>query len=283
MIDLSIIIVNYNGEKLLTDCLRSIYGSTHKTSFEVILVDNRSTDNSLRLVKELFPKVEIIKNEENFGFCKANNQALRVYHGRYALLLNNDTIVKDKALDRMVEFMDAHPGAGACGPKLLNPDGTVQHQGGFFAREFWISPTPVTVNYLIAACLLIRRTTIDQVGLLDENFFFSNDDLDYTRRIVKAGWKIYFVPQAEVVHLGGYTINLFRKEIFVEGFRGGLYFCKKHYGLIAYQFYRWLVVFLLLPVILITALIYPWLKNKEKLTAYLEILRIFVKGELRRV
>ena len=110
MIDLSIIIVNYNGEKLLGDCLRSIYNSTGKISFEIILVDNHSSDNSLRLVKEQFPRVTILENEENLGFCKANNQGLKVYHGRYALLLNNDTIVKEKALDRLVEFMDAHPG-----------------------------------------------------------------------------------------------------------------------------------------------------------------------------
>lgn len=277
MIDLSIIIVNYNGAKLLEDCLRSIYDTVKKATFEVIVVDNHSEDGSPLILKK-YPKVELIANDENVGFCKANNQALKIYHGRYALLLNNDTVVKEGALDKLVEFMDAHPGAGACGPKLLNRDGTIQHQGGMLGRRFWLATKPVTVNYLIAACLLVRRGTIDRIGLLDENFFFSNDDLDYTRRIVKDGWKIYFVPQAEVFHYGGYTTNLFKKMIFVEGFRGGLYFCRKHYGLIAYQLYRWLGALLLLPVILLTALTYPWLKHKDKLAAYLEILAIFVKG-----
>lgn len=194
MTDLSIIIVNYNGSKFLEDCLNSVYRGTNKTDFEFIFIDNHSSDNSVEIVRANFPRVRIIENQQNLGFCKANNQGLKICQGRYALLLNTDTVVKDGALDRMVEFMDAHPEAGAGGPKLLNPDGTPQHQGALFNKKFWLSKSPVKVDYVIGACLMVRREVIDKVGGLDENFFFSNDDLDWCRRIRKAGWDVYFLP-----------------------------------------------------------------------------------------
>lgn len=280
MIDLSIIIVNYNNEKFLKDCLGSIYNATKKTSFEIIFIDNNSSDSSLELVAREFPKVKVIRNNKNLGFCKANNQGLKIYQGKYALLLNTDTVVKDGALDRLVEFMDSHPDIGACGPKLLNPDGTPQHQGGLFNRKFWLSKNPTKVDYVIGACLLVQRDAIDKIGGLDENFFFSNDDLDWCRRIRKAGWDVYFIPQAEVIHYGGYTTKLFSQKAFVEGFRGGLYFCRKHYGNLIYQVYRLLLIFFMLAITLIALFLYPLLKNKKRLGAFLQILRIAIKGEI---
>jgi GT2 family glycosyltransferase len=280
MIDLSIIIVNHNNEKFLKDCLSSVFDQTKKHEFEVILVDNNSSDNSVGLVSKTFPKARIIRNKENLGFCKANNIGLKTYQGRYALLLNTDTIVKDGALDKLVEFMDANPQVGACGPKLLNPDGTPQHQGGLFNRRFWLSKNPTRVDYVIGACLLVRKEAIDKVGGLDENFFFSNDDLDWCRRIRKAGWDVCFLPQAEVLHYGGFTIKRFKLKLFVEGFRGGLYFCKKHYGVIAFYIYRILLILSMLIMIPLSALFYPLLRNKQKLLAYAQILIIAVKGEI---
>lgn len=278
MLDLSIIIVNYNNANFLGDCLDSIFNCTHKASFEVILVDNNSSDNSVAFVKDKFPQVKTIQNTENLGFCRGNNKGLKVYQGRYALLLNTDTIVKEAAFDRCLEFMDQNPKAGACGPKLLNPDGTPQHQGGLFSRRFWLSKKPVKVDYVIGACLMVRREVIDKVGGLDENFFFSNDDLDWCRRIRKAGWEIYFLPQAEVVHYGGYTIKLFNQKLFVEGFRGGLYFAKKHYGNIFYQIYRLLLALSMLIAAFISLLFYPFLKNKQKLGAFWQIFLICLRS-----
>ena len=280
MTDLSIIIVNYNNRDFLADCLNSIYNSTHKASFEIIFVDNHSADDSVAFVRNKYPEVKIIENGANLGFCRANNRGLQIYRGRYALLLNTDTVVKDGALDALLEFMDAHPEAGAAGPKLLNIDGTPQHQGGLFNRKFWLSKNPVKVDYVIGAALMVRREVIDKVGGLDENFFFSNDDLDWCRRIRKAGWGIFFLPQAEVVHFGGYTIKKFNQRIFVEGFRGGLYFCRKHYGVFVYQIYRALLALALLPVILVTTILYPLLSNKALPGAFLKILLICLSGKI---
>jgi|GEM_PF-409682 len=280
MTDLSIIIVNHNNERFLKDCLSSAYNTPKKIGLEVIFIDNNSSDNSLELVTREFPQVKIIKNQKNLGFCKANNQGLKIYQGRYALLLNADTVTKHGALDRLVEFMDANPKIGACGPLLLNPDGTPQHQGGLFNRKFWLSKDALAVDYVIGACLMVRREAIDRVGGLDENFFFSNDDLDWCRRIRKAGWRVFFFPRAEVTHYGGYTTRLFSQKAFVEGFRGGLYFCKKHYGGPAYQVYRYLLALFMLPAVFTAALLYPLLKNKKKLNAFLQVLGIALRGDI---
>lgn len=280
MTDLSIIIVNYNNRQFLADCLNSLKSAAHKAALEIIFVDNHSADDSVEFVKKNYPAVKVIANTANLGFCRANNRGLKIYQGRYALLLNTDTIVKDGALDSMLEFMDAHPEAGAAGPKLLNVDGTPQHQGGLFNRKFWLSKNPVKVDYVVGAALMVRREVIDKVGGLDENFFFSNDDLDWCRRIRQAGWQVYFVPQAEVVHYGGYTTKKFNRRIFVEGFRGGLYFCKKHYGTLVYQVYRALLVFIMLLAIPVAALLYPLLYNQAKLGAFVKILMIALRGDL---
>ena len=287
MTDLSIIIVNYNDEKFLKDCLSSVYNETPHISLEIIFVDNNSSDNSVELVKREFPKVKIIRNKENLGFCKANNQGLRIFQGRYALLLNTDTIVKDRALEKMVGFMDANPKIGICGPKLLNPDGSPQHQGGLFNRRFWLSKKAIKVGYMIGACLMARREVVDKVGGLDENFFFSNDDLDWCKRIRKTGWKIVFYPEAKVTHYGGYSsTRVFNKKLFIEGFTGGLYFCRKHYGMLAFLIYR-----ILLPIGLILLML-TWLasfpfKSKEKKIEYpqkfaslWEILKIDLLGQI---
>jgi GT2 family glycosyltransferase len=186
------------------------------------------------------------------------------------MLLNNDTIVKDHAFDQMVDFMDKSVDIGACGPKLLNLDGSIQHQGGLLSKRFWRSSHPVAVDFLIGACLMVRREVLGRVGLMDEKLFFYNDDLDWCRRIRQAGWQIYFLPQATLVHYGGASSNKkqFNRQLFTEGFMGGLYFTRKHYGELAYHLYRSLLV-------LTTLLVLPFMiRNKDKLRAYTDILLI---------
>lgn len=269
MKDLSIIIVNTNNRKLLEECLNSIYKKTRKATFEIIVTDNASTDGSQAMVKNRFPEVKLIENRENAGFIKASNQGLRIYNARYAMLLNDDTIVKESALDKMVEFMDSHPEAGGCGPKLLNVDGTVQHQGGILGKRFWLSKNPVTVDFVIGAALIVKKEVIDKIGIMDENLFFYNDDLDWCLRIRKAGWKIYFIPSAEIVHYGGYSSRrTFNPKLFVEGFRGGLYFCRKHYGELAFNLYRLLLILFLIPILPFHIL------DPKKVNAYAEIIKI---------
>ena len=277
MYDLSIIIVNTNNKKLLEECLYSIYASTKKISFEIIVIDNNSADGSQAMVKQHFPQVTLVENKENLGFIKASNQGLRIFSGRYALLLNDDTLVKDGAFDRMVEFMDKNFKAGACGPKLLNLDGTPQRQGGLLGPRFWKAKKPRPVKFVIGACLLVRREVIDQVGILDENLFFYNDDLDWCLRIRKAGWKIYYLPQAEVVHYGGYSSKRsFNPKLFVEGFKGGLYFCRKHYGELAFHLYRFILALGL-------ACVLPFhLLQPQKLMAYLTIIGFALSSKTPR-
>jgi|SRR3989339_163492 len=277
MTDLSIIIVNINNRKLLEECLSSIYASTHKISFEVIVSDNGSTDGSQEMIRHNFPKAKLLENHANLGFIKASNLGLKIAAGRYQMLLNDDTIVKDKALDTLVDFMDTHPDAGACGAKLLNIDGSIQHQGGLLGKRFWLSKTPTTVDFVIGATLMVRKEVIEKVGVMDENLYFYNDDLDWCLSIRKAGWKIYFVPEAEIIHYGGYSSKRkFNRRLFVEGLNGGLYFCRKHYGELAYHSYRILLILFLL-------LFLPFqIFNLNKLLAYIDILSLAWRGQVPR-
>ncbi|MBI5400092.1 glycosyltransferase family 2 protein [Candidatus Saganbacteria bacterium] len=277
MTDLSIIIVNFNNCKLLDECLASIYKNTHKISLEIIVSDNASTDGSQAMIKCRFPKIKLIANKDNLGFAKANNLGLKIARARYLMLLNDDTIVKDSSLDRLVSFMDVRTKVGACGPKLLNVDGTVQRQGGILGKKFWLAKTPAPVNFVIGAALVVRREVVDQVGLMDENLFFYNEDLDWCLRIRRAGWKIYFVPEAEIIHYGGYSSQrAFIPRLFVAGLRGGLYFSRKHYGELVYNLYR-------LSLILALVLALPiQLTSQAKFKAYLEIIKIAWHGQIPR-
>lgn len=291
MLDLSIIIVNTNNRKILEECLGSIYKNTRKINFEIIVTDNASTDGSQQMIKTQFPKVKLIENRENAGFSRASNQGLRLYQGRYAMLLNNDTAVKDRALDRMIEWMDNNPPAGACpddenvgacGPRLLNTDGTPQRQGGLFSRIHKLDK-PTEVDFVIGAALMVRREVIDKVGLMDENLFFYNDDLDWCIRIRKAGYKIYLLPQIEIVHYGGYSSKrAFKRRLFVEGFRGGLYFCKKHYGPLAYTIYRFVLALGILAFIPLLIISYPIKPEKftDRLLAYFDILKLIINPQI---
>lgn len=294
MIDLSIIIVNTNNRKLLNECLGSIYKNTHKASLEIIVADNASVDGSQEMVLTLFPKVKLIANRVNEGFIKASNQGLRISSGRYICLLNDDTVTKESAFDIMVEFMDKNPNVGACpdshigacSPKLLNTDGTFQHQGGLFQKKFWLSKNPIEIDFAIGACLLVRRKVVEKVGILDENLFFYNDDIDWCKRIRKAGYKIYYIPDAEVVHYGGYSSKrAFNKRLFVEGFRGGLYFCRKHYGNFVYHVYRLILCLCLCLCLPFFVMSYPLKREKffDRLTAYFEILRIALRPDIYRI
>lgn len=277
MKDLSIIIVNTNNNKILKECLGSIHKNTQKTSFEIIVVDNASVDGSQEMVRREFPDVKLIENRINAGFIKATNQGLRIYSSRYACLLNDDTVVKPSAFDKMIDFMEKNKDAGAVSPLLLNTDGTPQHQGGLFQKKFWKEKNPIEIDFAIGACLLVRREVVNNVGLLDENLFFYNDDIDWCKRIKKAGYKIYFLPSAEVVHYGGYSSKrVFNGRLFVEGFRGGIYFARKHYGEFAFYLYRTILALGIIIFIPILILSFPLKREKffERLIAYFNILKI---------
>lgn len=223
--DLSVIIVNWNTRALLGDCLRS-FESAAGPVLEIFVVDNGSTDGSLEMVEREHPHVRRIANAENVGFARANNQALALATGRYALLLNSDTRVAPGALACLTRFMDEHPRAGACGPRLVNPDGTLQPSGRSFpstpAALAALLPVGASVRAALAtplerrdhareaavdevsgAALCLRRAALGEVGTLDEGFFLFGEDVDLCWRLRKAGWTVHYVPGAEVTHVWG--------------------------------------------------------------------------------
>ncbi len=258
---LSIVIVNWNTSDLLNRCLASLLRCPQRCSFEVIVVDNASSDGSSEMVMREFPMVRLIQNTTNLGFARANNQGIQASQGRYVLLLNSDTVVPEGTLASLASFMDQHPDAGACGPRLLRPDGTPQPYafggdptlGYLLARGLkqlllhrylhdWATDTVQKVDWVSGACLLVRRQAIEQVGLLDENIFMYFEDNDWCLRMRKAGWKVYYNPRVEVIHIGGQSLakNPSAQRSY---YRSLEYFYAKHYGLLA----GWLLRVALMP------------------------------------
>ncbi|MFH1601753.1 MAG: glycosyltransferase family 2 protein [Candidatus Shapirobacteria bacterium] len=226
LIDLSIIIISFNTKKILGQCLKSILSSRDKLRKEIIIVDNASADDSLRIVRKFqFSnsnfQIKLIKNKKNLGFAKANNQGIKIARGKNVLLLNSDTLVKKNSLSKLVKFAKKNKDLGAVAPRLLNADGSVQPSCFRFPsvkgaiKEFWLSKKnsfskyypktgqPALVEAAVGAALLLPQKTIAKIGLLDERYFMYFEDLDYCRRIKKAGLKIYYLPQAEIVHIHG--------------------------------------------------------------------------------
>lgn len=254
--DLSIIILNYNTRELTLKALRSVYASRTGYQFEVILIDNASSDSSVEKIREEFPQVQLIENEENVGFAKANNQGMRIATGRYILLLNSDTIVQADTLEIMIRFMDKHPDVGASGCKVILPDGSLDKacRRGFptpsasFYYAFGISKLfphvprfnqyqlgylnadeEYPVDCLVGAFMLVRRKAIDEVGLLDEQFFMYGEDVDWCYRIKQAGWTNYYYPKTHIIHYKGASSRKRPLKIVYEFHRAMYLFHRKHF------------------------------------------------------
>jgi hypothetical protein len=264
MLDLSICIVNWNVEALLKACLGSVYKETKEISYEVIVVDNDSSDNSVNMVKTDFPQVKLVENKYNAGFTKANNQAINIAQGRFIMLLNPDTEIIDNALNKMVRFFENRPDCGALGCKLLNTDGSLQRscktfpsldvilynslfldslfpQSRIFGKYFmtwWDFNDVREVDQPMGSALMIRKDVLDKVGLFDENIFIWFDEVDLCYRIKKAGHKIFFTPEAQIKH---HLSRSFKQwTSFPQIIRGTFlwrqsrnYFFRKHKGLLS--------------------------------------------------
>ena len=230
-VDLTVIIPSCNTQDLLRNCLESVYEHTAGISFEVICVDDNSQDGSADMVAESFPQAILLRNTENQSYAKNVNRGIRRSRGRYACLLDSDTLLIGNALECLVRFMDEHPEAAVCGPKLLNPDGSVQHHirsfaglGTFFLQTLnWHRVFPKSrlmnryyntdfdyskaqpVQSVGTSVYLIRRSTWERVGMLDERFRWAMPDLAYNYLLNQKGYKPYYTPCAEVVHFGGQT------------------------------------------------------------------------------
>jgi N-acetylglucosaminyl-diphospho-decaprenol L-rhamnosyltransferase len=297
-LDLLIVIVNYNTRDLLRDCLASIYESRGDFSYEVCVVDNGSRDNSAAMVRQEFPQAQLIEIPVNQGYAYANNLGLKAFGfqnsppaqhpcpepfgfaqdapdeelsapvPRYALLLNADTLLPPSALQDMLDFMEAHPEAGAAGPRLVREDGSLDLacRRGFptpsafvyrmmglsklfpKSRRFgrynltYLDPDELTeVDSVVGAFMLVRAEAIRQVGLLDETFFLYGEDLDWAYRIRKAGWKIYYNPQVTVLHVKAASTRHSRRARY-EFFRAMDIFYRKHYADTTPLWLHWLII-----------------------------------------
>lgn len=240
----SIVIVAWNAKEFLRQCLYSVYRETQEIAFEVFVVDNASSDGTSEMVKTEFPQVRLIRSEKNLGFAKANNVALRLIlkekTSDYVLLLNSDAVVKDRAVDKLAFYLERTEEAQAAGPALILPDGGFQTGSGGFLPSAWtgfayflflfkLFPEHIKsffinqahfakkrkiieVEWLSGACLMIRRRAVERIGLLNEDYFFYLDDIDWGLRMKEAGLRLHYFPGASVLHYHGITY----KDIFRE-------------------------------------------------------------------
>lgn len=233
-IGVEVIIINWNTRELLHNCLESLFCKAPAQlpdgfKLHVTVVDNASSDGSAEMVETEFSQVKVIRNKENVGFARANNQALAISQMSYFLLLNSDTLVLENSFKPLFDFMEQNPRVGVCGPRLLNADRTNQIYAWKFPEptmDFLIFMEPFRyrnvynklkpdsmmlakhtekrrVDYLSGACLLLRREVYDAIGGLDEEYFFYSEEVDWCYRIWQKGWQIWFVPEAEIIHLEG--------------------------------------------------------------------------------
>lgn len=254
---ISIVIVSFNVERLLKECIESIYRETTESTFDIWVVDNHSHDSSVQMLKNHFPQVHLIENDRNVGFPKANNQAIVQNTSDYILLLNPDTIIQDRAIDKMVRFMDEYPDTGVSGCRVLNEDGSLQlacrrsvptPKVAFYrltglSRLFPNSKTmarynltyldpnaPHEVDAVSGAFLVIRKKVVDAIGMLDENFFIYGEDMDWCIRAKKAGWKVMYYPHAQIVHYKGVGCKTNNLKTTYEFYRAMVLFHRKHFA-----------------------------------------------------
>jgi N-acetylglucosaminyl-diphospho-decaprenol L-rhamnosyltransferase len=251
--DVSVIVVNWNTCDLLAQCLASILDTRDALDVEVLVVDNASSDGSQAMVRSRFPGVRLIENEENVGFARANNQAMALCRGRYALMINSDAIATPGAIQALVGLADAEPRAGIVGAQLLNPDGSFQASYSPFPtlwREFLIltglgrllrgrwypsrgpmeDKGPRIVDYVEGACLLVRRQATQEVGGLDEGYFMYAEEVDWCYAMKQRGWQVWYQPDARIIHHGGASSRQRRTQREADLYRSRVRFFRKHYG-----------------------------------------------------
>jgi GT2 family glycosyltransferase len=227
--DITLSIVSWNTRELLRECLASIEGGARAHAVEVHVIDNASSDESARMVKDEFPNVTVIANQTNVGFARANDQSWSQAAGRYWMLLNSDTEVAPGSLDALIEFMDHHPQCGLATARLVNPDGTPQNcaqpvpcvwltlleglrlhkvlsvsrRGRLLLGSYWSYDRSIKVGWTWGTALIARREAVDEVGPLSEDFFMYGEDLEWCLRMRRRSWEIWYCAEAEVLHHGG--------------------------------------------------------------------------------
>jgi len=272
---LSVIIVNYNVKYFLEQCLYSIQRAIKNIDAEVIVVDNNSVDGSCAMVREKFPWVHLIANQDNVGFSKANNQAIRIAKGEYILLLNPDTVVQEDTFTKCIEFMDQHPDGGALGVKMIDGKGRFLPESKRALPTPWVAfykifglsrlfPKSKTfgryhltylhpdqiheVEVLSGAFMFIRRKVLDEIGLLDETFFMYGEDIDLSYRIIKAGYKNYYFPHTSIIHYKGESTKKGSLNYVLVFYQAMIIFAQKHFA--HSSSYRYLTFFIRIAIYL---------------------------------
>ena len=244
---ISIVIVSYNVSKLLDECLQSVARALQGIDGEVFVVDNHSKDNTLTMLKEKHPEVRVIANEVNVGFSRANNQAIRLSEAEYVLLLNPDTVVYENTLHGVLDFMDQHPQAGGAGVRMLTREGHRAPESRRSIPTPWVAmlkmlgatrryymshlswDEPGQIEAVSGAFFLVRRKALDQVGLLDEDYFMYGEDIDLSYRLLKGGWQNWYLPY-DIIHYKGESTQKSSFRYVHTFYQAMLIFFRKHYG-----------------------------------------------------
>jgi GT2 family glycosyltransferase len=300
------VVVSWNSRELLLEALRSFLPA-HDLTLEVIVVDNASADGSADAIEAQFPTVRVIRNARNLGFAGGVNQGLRAARHPLVLLLNPDTRVLAGALGRLVDYADAHPRAGIVGPRVLNEDGSLQASrfrfpsllnqalaatylyqllpgSRFFNRERYGGrdvATSESVEVVSGCCFLVRRSVLDTVGVLDEDFFMYAEETDLCYRARQAGFEVHYAPVGEIVHLGAGSSRLASRRNFLEYRRSILLFFHKHRGVLATHGARCLLLLLLAVRLPYWALQARLGRDRETAAAQLALYRAGVRFLLR--
>ncbi len=254
--DISVVIVAWNAKRYLELCLESLEKAPPRRSMEALVVDNASADGTAEMVEARFPWVKLIKSPENLGFAKGNNVGIRQCQGRYIALVNPDVIVFPGCLDALADFLDQNPKVGNVGPRVFEPDMSMQStcrrfptlwnnfcdatglarrfkNSRFFAGEhmfYFPHDRTLKVDVLVGCFSFIRRETFEAVGLLDDNLFMYGDDVDWCRRARKAGWEVVFFPGAQAIHDRGKITAPYPVRFALAQQRSVLYYWTKHHG-----------------------------------------------------
>ncbi len=258
--EISFILVNWNTRDLTLQCIRSIVDDCRESAFEIIVADNASSDGSANAIETTYPNVRLLRNSENLGFARGNNEAIKSAMGDFVCLINTDVVIRPGCLPELLRYLRNHPDAGLIAPRVLNADGSVQItvakeitlfntlMRAFFLDNLFPSLTGYSqrrtepVDTVMGCFWLIRLSVIRQIGLLDDAFFFYGEDRDYCRRIREAHWKIIYHPEASIYHFSGSSSkgSPYRYSLLLEKSR--ILYWKKYYGPVSFQAYMMLRV-----------------------------------------
>jgi GT2 family glycosyltransferase len=251
-VDVSVVIVSWNTRALLLDAIDSLKKTTHATSFELIVVDNASADGSVEAVTELHPDVKVIRNPDNYGFARANNIGFAIARGDAFCLVNTDVLARDGAVDTLWQYLREHPRVGAVGPRTFDGDGGVRRNVRRFpdlrnalGDHLWLrrpfpavfpgrslslasTESPCLVDVLSGCFLMVRREAVEEIGPLDEGFFFYGEDTDWGRRLRDGGWDCVYLPQAEAIHFGGGSTAAYPVTYYLAMEKADLRYWRKH-------------------------------------------------------